>query len=90
MFIQLAVGCIPHDLSQTEKKITVAKAKQIKRNYQQLIQKRPHTKQKSDNLQYNALGCLVTGANEWSTERLLFQALFFHDFFQNSLQKTFN
>ena len=90
MFIYLAVGCISHDLSQTEKKITVAKAKQIKRNYQQLIQKRPHTKQKSDNLQYNALGCLVTWANEWSTKCLLFQALFFHDFLQNSLQKTFN
>ena len=45
---------------------------------------------KSVNLQYNTLGCLDDGTNESSTKRLMFQVLFFfHDFLQNSLQKSF-
>ena len=31
---------------------------------------------KSDNLQYNTLGCWVNGTNDSSTKRLMFQALF--------------
>ena len=45
---------------------------------------------KSVNLQYNTLGRLDDGTNESSTKRLMFQVLFFfHDFLQNSLQKSF-
>ena len=45
---------------------------------------------KSVNLQYNTLGCLDNGTNKSSTKRLMFQVLFFfHDFLQNSLQKSF-
>ena len=44
----------------------------------------------SVNLQYNALGRLDDGTNESSTKRLMFQVLlFFHDFLQNSLQKSY-
>jgi hypothetical protein len=44
---------------------------------------------KSVNLQYNMLGCLDDGTNESSTKRLMFQvSFFFHDFLQNSLQKS--
>ena len=32
---------------------------------------------KSDNLQYNTLGCWVAGTNDSSTKRLIFQVLFF-------------
>ena len=46
--------------------------------------------QKSVNLQYNTLGCLDERTNESSTKRLMFKVLFFfHDFLQNSLQKSF-
>ena len=46
--------------------------------------------QKSVNLQYNMLGPLDDETNESSTKRLMFQVLFFfHDFLQNSLQKSF-
>ena len=45
---------------------------------------------KSVNLQYNTLGRLDVGTNESSTKRLMFQELFFfHDFLQNSFQKSF-
>ena len=44
---------------------------------------------KSVNLQYITLGCLDDGTNESSTKRLMFQVFFFHDFLQNSLQKSF-
>ena len=45
---------------------------------------------KSDNLQYNTLGCWVAGTNDSSTKGLMFQVLFFfHNFLQNSLQKFF-
>ena len=45
---------------------------------------------KSVNLQYDTLGRLYDGTNESLTKRLMFQALFFfHDFLQNSLQKSF-
>ena len=42
------------------------------------------------NLQYNTLGCLDDGTNESPTKGLMFLVLFFfHDFLQNSLQKSF-
>ena len=44
---------------------------------------------KSVNLQYNMLGRLEDGTNESSTKSLIFQIFFFHDFLQNSLQKSF-
>ena len=46
---------------------------------------------KSVNLQYNTLGRLDDGTNKSSTKRLMFQVhiIFFHDFLQNSLQKSF-
>ena len=45
--------------------------------------------QKSVNLKYITLGHLDDGTNESSTKRMMFQALFFfHDFLQNSLQKS--
>jgi hypothetical protein len=44
---------------------------------------------KSVNLQYNTLGRLDDGTNESSTKRMMFQVFFFHDFLQNSLQKSF-
>ena len=44
---------------------------------------------KSVNLQYNTLGRLDNGTNKSSTKRLMFQVFFFHDFLQNSLQKSF-
>ena len=46
--------------------------------------------QKSINLQYNILGRLENGTNEWLTKRLFQVLFFFHDFLQNSLQKSFN
>ena len=47
--------------------------------------------QKSDNLQYNTVGCWVAGTNDSSTKHLMFQVyiFFFHNFLQNSLQKSF-
>ena len=46
---------------------------------------------KSINLQYNTLGRLDNGTNEWSTKRLMFQVLFFfYDILQNSLKKLFS
>ena len=45
---------------------------------------------KSVNLQYITLGCLDNGTNKLLTKRLMFQVLlFFHDFLQNFLQKSF-
>ena len=44
---------------------------------------------KSDNLQYNTLGRWVSGTNDSATNRLMFQAFFFHTFLQNSLQQWF-
>ena len=44
---------------------------------------------KSVNLQYNTLGRLDDGTNKSSTKRLMFPVFFFHDFLQNSLQKSF-
>jgi hypothetical protein len=47
-------------------------------------------KLKSVNLQYNTLGSWVNGPNDSATKRLVFQVLlFFHNFLQNSLQKSF-
>ena len=44
----------------------------------------------SNNLQYNTLARWLTGTNDSSTKRLMFQVLFlFHNFLQNSLQKLF-
>ena len=45
---------------------------------------------KSDNLQCNVPGCWVSGTNDLSTKRLMFQALFsFHNFLQNSFPINF-
>ena len=45
---------------------------------------------KSVNLQYNMMGRLDDGTNESLIKRLMFQVLFFfHDFLQNSLQRSF-
>ena len=46
---------------------------------------------KSVNLQYITLACLDDGTNKSSTKHLMFQVIFFfHDFLQNSLQKSFH
>ena len=46
--------------------------------------------QKSVNFQYDMLGCLDYWTNELSTKCLMFPKMFFfHDFQQNSLQKSF-
>ena len=45
---------------------------------------------KSVNLQYDTLVRMDDGTNESSIKLLMFQVLiFFHDFLQNSLQKSF-
>ena len=45
------------------------------------------TYQKSNNLQYNTLGCKVIWTKDSSTKRLMFQVLFiFQNFLQNSLE----
>ena len=47
------------------------------------------SEQKSDNLQYNTLGRWDDRLIDQASDHLLFQVLFFHNFLQNSLQKSF-
>ena len=54
-----------------------------------VITKNSGSNQKSDNLQYNTLARWVYGTNDSSTKHLMLQAFFFHNFLQNSLQKSF-
>ena len=44
----------------------------------------------SVNVQYNMLGHWVTGTNDSSTKRLMFQVLFFHNFLPIFLQNRYN